>query len=113
MTVSEWLQVGTLGIVVLSALVLPFVLRALNRQDADREKFRTEMHGRLTHLDECVDDLKRRVLGELCSRAELATAMVNMTDALNRMRAAISVDTNGLHERIMRLESWRMDGGQR
>lgn len=108
MTVGEWLQIGTLGVGIASVLILPFVLRALNRQDIDRRDFRTEMHARLSHLDSCMDDVKVRVLGECASRAELASAEARLIDALNRMRMAISNDTTGLHDRIMRLEDWRL-----
>ena len=108
MLLSEWLQIGTLAVGVASVLILPFVLRGLNRQDAHRQGFREEMHERLSHLDQCVDDLKRQVLGEVASRGELAAAEARVADALNRMRAAISNDTTGLHDRIMRLEDWRL-----
>lgn len=109
MIASEWVELGTLALGVVSATIMPFVLRGLSRQDVDRATFKTEMHDRLNHIDDCVDDLKGRVLGEMVSRAEVAANEARVIETLNRMRAAISGDTKGLHDRIMRLENWRLD----
>lgn len=103
--VGEWVQVATLVAVVFSGLGVPFIIRTLNRQDQDRQTLRTEMHEKFDHLDSCVDELKRRVLGEVCTRNDIIATKAETNETLNRMRISLSNETNGLHQRIMRLES--------
>lgn len=102
---SEWLQIATLAAVILSGAGVPFILRTLGRQDFDRQTLRAEMHEKFNHLDYCVDDLKKRVLSETCSRADVLLVKAETNDSLNRVRLAVSNETHGLHQRIMRLES--------
>ena len=97
-------MLGTLGTSLFSAIVTPFLLRSLSRQDADRALLREEFHTRLNHLDSCFDALKAQVLGDTCTREDFAALQVNLNSTMDRMRTAISGDTNGLHARIMRLE---------
>jgi len=104
----EWLQTAQLILTMVATIGVPVIINNMRGQNAHRETVRVEMHGRLNHLDECVDDLKKRVLGESASRAELARLQAEVVDTLNRMRLAISAETNGLHQRIMRLEDAKM-----
>jgi hypothetical protein len=55
----------------------------------------------LSHIDGCVDELKLKV--ERYTAGAMTRVEVDAT--LLRMREAISGDTAGLHDRIMRLEN--------
>ena len=105
MSLVEWLMLATLGVSISSTIILPFVLRTLNRQDVDRANLRREFHERTNHLDACLDALRNRVVGEACTRGDMAALEARLEGTLNRMRAAISGDTHGLHERIFRIEN--------
>lgn len=105
MTLIEWLMLATLAVSISSSIILPFVLRALNRQDVDRANLRREFHERTDHLDACLDALRNRVVGEACTRADMSSLEARIEGTLSRMRSAISGDTHGLHERIFRLEN--------
>jgi hypothetical protein len=63
------------------------------------------MHERLSHLDDCIDTVQKLVIGKAVTREELAIMKADLTETLNRMRSAISQETSGLNQRIMRLES--------
>lgn len=104
MSIQEVVELATLAVATLSTVILPFVLRGLNRQDADRQLLRTEIHDRLGHIDDCIDSLRARVVGETCTRADLSTLEARVEGTINRMRLAISNDTKGLHDRVLRLE---------
>lgn len=104
MTVVEVVASLTLVVTTLGTVMLPLVLRALNKQDADRTRLRDELHGRLDHLDACFDSLRARVMAENVTRKDLAEARAEINETLSRMRQAISADTNGLHDRIFRIE---------
>jgi hypothetical protein len=93
-----------LGTTFITGIGVPLILVAQRRQDESRAMLRIEMHERLTHLDACIDDLKIKVLGESASRTELSALRADVIETINRIRTAISVDTSGLHDRIMRLE---------
>ena len=69
----------------------------LKRQDAHRDGRFDRLEDRLIHFDECMDDLKNKVIGTAATRAELESRLA-------QLRAEIHADTDGLHGRIMRLE---------
>lgn len=98
-------MLGTLAVSSTSTLILPFVLRGLTRQDNDRATLRREFHERTDHLDACLDSLRNKVIGEACTRGDLAVVEARLESTLNRMRVAISGDTKGLHDRLFRLEN--------
>lgn len=112
MSTLELVALATLGVTTVSTLMLPFVLRGLNKQDADRARLRDELHERLTHLDACFDTLRVRVMAESITRTDLAEARVEWNETLTRMRAAISAEHHGLHERLFRVEDRLFGSGR-
>lgn len=77
---------------------MPVVLYLIGRSHSHREAAFAKVNGRMDHLDTCIDDLKERVLGSSVTRGDLDAAVL-------RLREGITADTNGLHQRIMRLET--------
>lgn len=65
----------------------------------------SEVHDIVKHLDECMDSLKVEVAGKMVTEAQLAQHRMEMQEMITRVRTAISQDTNGLHERLLRLEA--------
>lgn len=108
MTVFE---AASLATAIIAGLGFPAVGFILKRQDQHRtERFGAmidglnAVHDKIDHIDKCVDDLKERVLGNTVSPATLETHKAEMRAALAEQRGQISNDTNGLHQRIFRLE---------
>ena len=91
----EWAQ---LFMSAMAGVLTPVLIVVLNAH-------RNERNRRLDHLDECFDDMKTRILGELVTKKDLDAYSIEMGQTLSRMREAISKETNGLHERLMRLEN--------
>jgi hypothetical protein len=110
MTVMEALALVTLVVTILSGLTMPFLIQRLGRQDVDRQTLRQEIHERLDHLDTCMDETKRLVLGKMVHRTDLETYKNELQITMTRMREAITADHKALHDRLMRLES-RYFGG--
>lgn len=81
----------------------------LRRQDNHRDQNFGAVHAKLSHIDECMDDLKEKVLGSMATRQELKTAETEVLALVHvetsRLRSEIGRDTSGLHERLMRLEN--------
>lgn len=97
-------DIGQICILILSGIGFPVLAFIMNRQDADRKGLREEIHSRLNHLDECIDSVRGIVQSHAVTKAELSSCRAEINDTLTRMRQAISADTNGLHDRLMRLE---------
>jgi len=95
MTAFEWVQIAALFS---SGLGMPVVLYLIGRSHSQRAAAEANDEARMDHLDECIDDLKLRVLGSSVTRGDLDAALL-------RLREGITADTNGLHQRIMRLEN--------
>jgi hypothetical protein len=94
----------TIGIAVVTGIGIPLMTFWMARQDSDRrEKFK-EMHSRLDHLDVCLDGVRETIYSKGVNREELIHFKADMTEAINRMRAAISAETTALGQRIYRLE---------
>lgn len=111
MELTEWLMLATFTVSLIATLILPFILRGLSRQDTDRQTLKAEIHNRMDHLDSCLDDVRAKVLSEACTRADFAALEARLEGTMNRMRAAISSDTSGLHDRIFRLENVHFHAG--
>lgn len=62
------------------------------------------LDGRLDHLDDCIDSVRTVVLTKGVTREELASFRLEIEETMTRMRSAVSQDTNGLHQRLMRIE---------
>jgi SMC interacting uncharacterized protein involved in chromosome segregation len=99
-----------------SAVGMPAVLLVLNRMWATRDKHQQEQRDRYAHLDECFDSLKAIVLAKTVTRddigilradikADLSNFRAEFNETLTRVRAAISTETDGLHQRLMRIEA--------
>jgi hypothetical protein len=112
MSVSEWMQVSTLAIALFSGLGVPFILAALNRQDTRRTQMHESIDGRLSHLDTCIDDLKSKVLGQTCTRADFASFKGEINETMTRMRAAITSESQMLEQRISRVEDQFLRAGR-
>lgn len=109
MEVFQWI---TLGFLVINGIGMPVVIWNMNRAGTDRQAKFEALHKRLDHLDECVDGVSSLVMSKGVTRDDLLGFKAEITDIINRQRAAISVETNGLHDRIMRLETpyFKRDG---
>jgi len=109
MTLAEALSIiATL----ITGIVVPLVGLILVRRERHRDerwqqvnKNISEMHDDVRHLDECLDDLKTKVLSQSVTRADLAAHEVEMRAALAEQRMQVGQDTNGLHQRVFRLEN--------
>lgn len=86
--------------------------RMLQSQNVMREEKFREIHKRLDHFDDCIDDVKKIVLGESVTRSDFATFRAELTEALTRIRNAMSLEQSSQDERIMRLENmqFKRDG---
>lgn len=91
---------------VINGMGVPVLIWILTQARADRKAKFEEMHERLNHLDTCVDDVRNVVVGSAVTRGELMAFKADITEIISRQRIAISTESNGLHERIMRLESY-------
>lgn len=106
------LQTGaTVGIALVTGIGIPLMTFWMARQDADRREKFTEMHKRLDHLDTCIDDVRGIVYHKGVTREEFIAFKADMTEIITRMRSAVSNETNGLHQRLMRLEQPFFKGG--
>lgn len=119
MTLSEGFQVAALvvgAIGCVGSLSVPFVLRALGRQDRHRQEHfdaiysrisevREDMgsqigkvHAKCEHIDDCVDDLKKVVHSKMASREDMAAAIA-------QLGAGAASARNAIEQRVYRLES--------
>lgn len=99
-------EYATLILLAMTGLGMPALGVMIRRQDAHRERAFNAIQTQLDHLDNCMDDMKERVLSMTVSRAELQ-------EALTRQRSEIAGDTHGLHERIFRLENVQFEQRRR
>lgn len=95
MTGFEMVQVGLLFCAGIGTPVVVLLVSLHHKSRGDRFD---KIDGRLDHIDECLDRLRVTVAGSAVTRSEMDARLLNL-------REAVSADTNGLHERIMRLES--------
>lgn len=102
MGLFQWLIVA---VAIITGCGIPILIHNLSRQDSDRRAKFNEMHTRMDHLDNCLDSLRNTVLGTAVRREDFVALKADTIESLNRMRSAISNETNGLHDRIMRLEN--------
>lgn len=58
----------------------------------------------MKHLDECFDDLRVKVAGEMATRTDLTAARVDMQSIITRMREAVSSEIRTACDRIKRIE---------
>lgn len=93
---------------VFTGIGIPAILYMQKRQDDDRARLRNEMHDRINHLDACLDEVKERVLSATATRSEVLAVKADVMEIITRARAAISAETHGLHERVLRLEDINM-----
>lgn len=109
MEIFQWI---TFGFLIINGVAVPVLMLYLNRAGADRQAKFDALHKRLDHLDACVDGVSSLVMSKGVTRDDLLGFKAEITDIINRQRAAISVETNGLHDRIMRLETpfFKRDG---
>jgi hypothetical protein len=101
-SVTEWF---TLALLIINGIGIPLTIFFVGQQRSDRKAQFDAMHERLSHLDDCIDTVQKLVIGKAVTREELAIMKADLTETLNRMRSAISQETSGLNQRIMRLES--------
>lgn len=105
-TEVSWIQILMVGLTTANILVLgPLAFFWKRGQDRREEQ--------LKHLDECLDNVRSLVMSKVITREELEKHRADMNENLTRIRAAISSETHGLHDRIMRIENqWfnRSDG---
>jgi hypothetical protein len=100
-SVTEWL---TLALLVINGVGVPLIIFFVGQQRLDRKAQFEAMHERLTHLDDCIDTVQKLVIGKAVTREELVAMKAEINETLTRMRAAVSIETSGLHDRLMRLE---------
>jgi hypothetical protein len=100
--VPGWLTVVLLFV---NGIGIPLLIFNMTRQDRDRSIKFEEVHKRLDHLDDCVDTTQKLVLGKAVTREDFASMKAEINETLTRMRTAISIETTGLHDRIMRVEN--------
>jgi ferritin-like protein len=91
---------------VINGMGVPVLIWVLTQARADRKAKFEEMHERLTHLDTCLDDVRNVVIGSGVTRADLVAFKADITEIISRQRLAISAETTGLHDRIMRVENY-------
>lgn len=101
MGTPEWISIATL---LVAGVGVPLLIFMSSRQDADRHAKFGDMHARLDHLDGCVDEVRGIVMSKGVTREDLMSHKSEILDTINRMRLAVSSETTGLHQRIMRLE---------
>jgi hypothetical protein len=98
----------------LGVVGIPGIALMLARQDRHRgaidDKI-TAVAAKVDHIDECVDDLKERVLANSVTRADLAVHQVEIRQAMGEQRVSLDRADDGLHQRIMRLESRAISNG--
>lgn len=90
---------------VINGVGMPVLIWVLTQARTDRKAKFQEMHERLDHLDSCVDNVRSVVIGKGVTRDDLLAFKAEITEIITRQRLAISAETTGLHDRIMRLES--------
>lgn len=98
------MQIYEIIVAVVTGVGVPLIIYMLTRQDSDRKAKQEEIHERLGHLDRCIDDVRKTVLGKSVTREDFVAFKAEMTETLNRMRTAISTEASNLDKRIMRLE---------
>lgn len=98
------MQIYEIIVAVITGIGVPAIIFMLTRQDNDRKEKQEEIHERLGHLDRCLDDVRKTVLGKSVTREDLVSFKAEITETLNRMRAAISTEASNLDRRVSRLE---------
>lgn len=110
MTVYEYASV-TAAIITCSIMLMTWVITHLDRKRTEaRDTFfgaltaKIEaLHTKLVHVDQCVDDLKVRVLADTVTKEDLR-------QTFNDWRIQLSGDATGLADRVFRLENQGLRG---
>lgn len=94
---------------------MPALGLMLTRQDKHRETHFAMIdekisgsHTKLDHLDECVDEVKEK----MATKADLLAHQNDTRAALELMRSSVDRATDGLHQRLLRLEAPYFGGRQ-
>lgn len=101
-SIVQWL---ILSVTLINGAIIPFVLVKQKEATEHRASIMDKLDTHMTHLDACIDDLKYQVVGEAIKRSDFEHYKADINEALTLMRATISNDTKGLHDRIMRIEN--------
>jgi hypothetical protein len=105
MSWSDGIALATLAVGLFSGLGIPLVIYFLKSSDSDRAEMKQELHGRLDHLDECLDDTRQAMLSRMVTKEDMANHRIEVQEIITRIRDASSKESLALHERIYRLEN--------
>lgn len=89
---------------IVGAVFMPILVFLIQRQDRDRREH-------FKHLDDCIDATRKEIIkltNEIAStgvsRSDLERAQIGLRAEINMERLERERNTNGLHDRILRLE---------
>jgi hypothetical protein len=93
-----------LAVEIFGAILMPILVWQITRQDRDRRE-------RFKHLDECIDATRKEVIrlnnqiaGTGVTRADLERMQIGLRAEIGMERLERERSSNGLHDRLMRLE---------
>lgn len=96
-----------------SGLGMPVALYIITRGAKHREELHNDLSEKLTHLDNCLDNVRNIVLSKGVTREDFERFRAEINETITRVRGAVSAETTGLHDRIMRLEApWFRERGK-
>jgi hypothetical protein len=101
----SWIQVVMVILSAISGLGMPVALFVISRGTKRREDLHNDLSERLIHLDECLGNVRDTVLSKGVTREDFERFRAEINETMTRQRSAISAETTGLHDRIMRLEA--------
>jgi hypothetical protein len=101
----SWIQIVMVFLGLISGVGTPVALFIITRAANHREAMHNDLSERLIHLDNCLDDVRNIVLSKGVTREDFERFRAEINETMTRQRGAISTETAGLHDRIMRLEA--------
>lgn len=99
-----WLEATNLFFIIVGGITMPVLIHLAAKRDRERLTLMNEIRGRMDHLDKCVDEVRRQVLGASATREDLEKLVRNFRTEIKEAIASGSADRADLRTRIFRLE---------